>query len=1215
MGIKNFFIYFYIFLYSIYLFSDNNYNIDLPLIGEITLSKNGSKYSSKIVNKDLPIVPVVIDDLDVTLDKGNLSFNGESTILGKKSSVQLDTKSTKLPSLNKQKKVNKISNLSLLVNFKDPIVINILPNKNITIKNANLNINSKKDVYLSSNVKLFKKDVAININWQNKIMNIKFYVDSISLADIINSLKDEPIANIKFNNVNFLANTSFNKNSFKDNIDLEFNGKADFSNINISGIKANGLLDFDASFNKKKGLNINIKSQSINIPKLGACDGYFNLSYLNKNLIFSLKGAGYLNLPEIGKVAYSLSANYKNKEFFIQGDINQEINYKGLQLKHSHFKLNTKPLELNLYGDAVLFDIDLNANLKVLDKSIDFNASLKSNDFKPFANSNIDVLKNIVIKNGKVGFKADKKGSDLQSALYIKGESIILNTDLLVTLEVLKSASKTGLVFKGKIKDEKWLLSNALNTIPEGLKDIVDIIKIKNGEIIASTMPYNDLKTKQTFNPGISILGSISLSEGFFKAVGSLTQNQPETEIDIWGTLSPKISDINFGLRVNPSSSYKSDNIFEIGPLSVDIKLLPMLFKAQASVFIKPNDNSKPIEFFGDIIFTTTDVAGELAMKGAWNNFLGLKDLSVADLALKLGINYELLTAPEPVKFPTLVGFAGALKLDNVEAAIVAQADATLKDIGFRLMLNKLTLKEIVDIFAKRLNLNINYHDIPYLAIQGVDIKYAAKPITVGALTIDPGITLRGIVDILDSRALVDFEISSSGFKALGCMSEINIPGLKISKSVHETKQISKKYRNKACKCPYYVPMGIQKDLNKIFVPNSKINAKSRDIINKAVNSIDNISKSGEKFLYKSELSLKDKEAICKSLSNGPILDIEINTNKQLVFVSGDINLADIFKADGLLIISLDKFLLDLDMDILDKAASAHIKAKSKGQIASGDFDFDVYACFDQRFAQMIINAINQARKDIINLEYQLSQKIAAIKKNEAKKEFQDLYAIKLGININDPNFVKLQNNKSSLENDVKKMDENLILTYNRYNQTKNAVEKQKIAQEYNKLMRQKNQKEEELKRLNLNIMEYIYHHRNNTIFGSIARNTKANLSNIGYQTQKTLLTTTSQAAKNVLNSTQESLGIVSQVVKNISNSINIEKVEFEGSLKNIKNGVMPDLKVNLKILGNPKCLKFNFDFKNFDNSLDQLAHAIIDLLTPDSSSNCKIELNPLCKK
>ena len=653
-------------------------------------------------------------------------------------------------------------------------------------------------------------------------------LNSLTPADLIESAKNTDINLISLQDSTFLITDPFNKLA-KHNIKIFCT--ANFEKLKLP--KAFNLSKLDAQIDlNQEGFvlttqlkdtnileNINLEEITLKVivPKRQTKTITPNQQAqptqqpVNKPSIF-LSGIANLDLPLIGKLKTQFNAIYDKNKFNFYLDINKEINLENIaSLQNCSLNFSSDG-NIEIVGQTKILDLNLIGKLKLSKTAPAKPAQTQQTIITPETSSSAQATSepNLVAQepqtytkfgNYYIEFSAQGLGTvkpfeKISGVNNIKQIRDISITDPAVTIgsdKLIKFSGLTDILnFKSnstiEIKStkeitlkcqapENWRISDAITTLQGSFFDELDLSNIK---IIISSYTHFDPNLKIIINNGFNMLAGTQLTGGVFNSAKVL-MGDIKKQLTVAGSFGDSPTDTYLAIAI-PVPEIKLSEKALLQNISFVLvgKGPAMGFKTR--ILIRPSEQDSELIFTGEIAIQTTPPSGVLkaTMQGEWENPLGIKGISLSDLAAQIAIT---LTPPTPT--PSTIGLTGLLKLSKNKKIFVA----TNYSIDGQIVLmgeydGDILLEDILAIPAK-LNPNINIkklkNKVPDMGFRDTLFKFAPLPTKIGEIEFDQGISLAGKLFFLDKEAFINLNLNSDGLIAQGYIPEFNIGPIKIS--------------------------------------------------------------------------------------------------------------------------------------------------------------------------------------------------------------------------------------------------------------------------------------------------------------------------------------------------------------------------------------------------------------------------------------------------
>lgn len=732
--------------------------------------------------------------------------------------------------------IGNISHIKFRILFEEKPSFTLFPGKSIDLKYVDLVLEiGKKFPVLETEINMFGQPVHVQFGFTTDSASVNFSLSNVLFLNIIPYVKDTPLAksNLKLVNVSskYLFAKKGNKvqtkavgqqaGSLKEteeellkasmstdigspgSLSLSFSAHADFSDILDDNLKKyinlNNLI-INAAYSQAEGFHLESSINDFGIPVVGnISEAKLMVDWAKKapvtelekqtvskstsktikknigeHLTIAITGSGAFNIPVSGLsgLKYVLDAQYINKEFIFGGKLSESFSYASINIAaDAEFTANIAKKSIVISGNTNLHGLDLIANMtvapdeKTKETTVSFKAEAKAADWQPLVSIEglgflPKEIRDITVKNLNANVTTEKKNQKLIAELSVLGEVNILNIDLEAQVKFIKNENQTGILLKGGIPDAK-------------MPSVFKAINIKDAFIILSTIAYEDPVSGARYQKGLNLAGEFDFTSGGLKTLSEILHID---RLNIVGSIDPtnlrnskfyiQLPGINTGLHV-----------FTFGPLALEVSAEPSI-KLLAEVIVRPDKSE--LVFRGSGGISGASIALELNMLGLWRNPFNLIS---DDFAIGNGtVGFSLITEPPYVNGVKLGGETELTKDKDIKFAISINLTNPMNMALLGELKGTLTLEEFVSfIVNKVLRQKVNLSDLPDIGMQDIKISFAPSTVEIGAITVEQGITLKGMITLFGKQIAVDFEVKSSGAKAQADMSPIELGPLKIT--------------------------------------------------------------------------------------------------------------------------------------------------------------------------------------------------------------------------------------------------------------------------------------------------------------------------------------------------------------------------------------------------------------------------------------------------
>ena len=195
---------------------------------------------------------------------------------------------------------------------------------------------------------------------------------------------------------------------------------------------------------------------------------------------------------------------------------------------------------------------------------------------------------------------------------------------------------------------------------------------------------------------------------------------------------------------------------------------------------VKPRLKDKPLVFTGKLALSTVGASGSATMAGMWEKPLDIPipNLAIGDLALELGIDYKAFAA---TRLPTVFGITGALDIGKAKARVGLKITTNVQELIIHGSLSRLSLADIIE-FSQQVGIPLPQGiDIPNLKMEDMEFHLAPTGGKIGEIAFEPGLTMKGRVEILEKFAWMNLHVGTDGLMAEGSMSDFELGPLLIT--------------------------------------------------------------------------------------------------------------------------------------------------------------------------------------------------------------------------------------------------------------------------------------------------------------------------------------------------------------------------------------------------------------------------------------------------
>jgi phage shock protein A len=488
---------------------------------------------------------------------------------------------------------------------------------------------------------------------------------------------------------------------------------------------------------------------------------WLDLDYLNARL----------QLGSSNEIALSANFNVENTRIILCGKFNESNcelsgaaeNFTLSDLSNLFNKLSGQNL------DAPDFDLLFeNVSVKVsTETGLTLHAKVRVHEFE--CESTIHISSDGVEFSGAMG------------NLKI-GSVEILNAQLILNLYGSKSGKQNEFKIAGVSKFEgielaciaqsqsgEYAVAAAVDTNKFELATVFPVIK----STFINDLRFNKLgfayatKELDGIKQGLSLLGELA----------------PITKLSVIGLGSQTLDfGVTFGLTPQFALSVKDckldlGNRIECDPIQIAVNLSPVEFALIFGMKVIM-DSQDPLRFDLRLVASETDASGSATMVGTWINPFGITGLTVADVALELGINYATFAASHT---PTVFGLAGKVAIGNTKLEVAVKVSENPKDELLAGHIQNLTTRDLFNFVSMLTTLDIPVDKIPnFFTINDFLLYVAPNGGTIGMLTYEKGVSFKADLIMFGEHSVSYASVSNDGLKIGGTLEKLDFGILKI---------------------------------------------------------------------------------------------------------------------------------------------------------------------------------------------------------------------------------------------------------------------------------------------------------------------------------------------------------------------------------------------------------------------------------------------------
>ena len=380
---------------------------------------------------------------------------------------------------------------------------------------------------------------------------------------------------------------------------------------------------------------------------------------------------------------------------------------------------------------------------------------ISKEQFRPFKDTNLSVLKSISMRDPRVIIEKSPEGS----YAAVQGTVDALGVTFKATAGV--PAGKKGIILKGTLP-ETWQPPGPFSGL-----------RIKNPTAILSSIEYTDRDLRQFVRAGLGFTGALSMDSPMLSNVKRFLK-KAVGDIIIYGNIGkPRDMVIRGALPITLDfPSRKGAKPFRGAAVYLEVTGSPSIALV-LTLYVQPTPKDEELAFSARLKFQLHQALLAGTMSGIWKAPLGFKGLEMGDMAIQAAPSYA-------AGWPSELGLIGTLKVGSKKVQMGINAAADVRNIGAIGSINELGLQDIAAL-ARSIGAKVVADKMPRFDYKDVSVRFAPLGARIGEIYIDPGITMKGTLEIGDQKGGVDINVDLSGIKVKGFMPTIKFPGLTIT--------------------------------------------------------------------------------------------------------------------------------------------------------------------------------------------------------------------------------------------------------------------------------------------------------------------------------------------------------------------------------------------------------------------------------------------------
>ena len=651
---------------------------------------------------------------------------------------------------------------TFVITFDQPPTIKITPDKQISLSELALTLETGKPPILTSDVVVFGQRAILSFGVKKSQQLASITLPEVKLRQLAPEITNPDADKIKLRDVRLQVENFFT-NEATGPLKVTLAGRVDLTGLNIKGLEVDlSDLAMSGTIDKQEGVELVSSLKELKLPVVGEVqNGALTLRMRPKKegtatterFDIVLSGSTRAKIPGIGVVAMTLSSTYEQGQFALRAQLDEDFTFKDVTIRNPMVEFGTAGFEIS--GDATVLKLDVHAKLNIVEgEEVKFEGEVKhKKPYKPFAKSGIPKIKDIALHNTKVILETSATGGH---SFAISGTTTVLDQELDAMVRVQRTPDgKAGLVLRG--------------ALPKGWKPMPKVT-LKKPIAIVSTVEYRDEELDLKVRKGVGFSGTLELT-GLLHNVPKIT-GTVDTALQAYGSIGASLKDMIIRARIPTKINFPNKRI------SATSQQLEVTGEPTVGIIcdltVQPTNQDTPLVFAARINIEAYQVAISGTMEGFWDNPAGLKGLRIGDLALGIGFSYV-------EGIPSEFGLTGKLHIGTKRAELAINVAVDPRNIIFAGRMPDLSIHDIIDL-ANKMGVKLKKTKIPPIGFENVALKIAPFGGQIGEIRIDRGITLSSeTTTIFNQKGIVDIGMDYSGIIMKGYMSKIDFGPLKIT--------------------------------------------------------------------------------------------------------------------------------------------------------------------------------------------------------------------------------------------------------------------------------------------------------------------------------------------------------------------------------------------------------------------------------------------------
>lgn len=753
--------------------------LEIPYLGTVTLfpytegKEDGLKAKLPSTAKKIELGPLVIDDGELKTLESKFSYTARAKLFGKEVRIGFQD-------------VTDLDKIPLGVYFipGSKPVLELIPGARAELDSATVLLEKNKPLTMVAGTRLFGQpvDLLFTINTKEQSSDVKAEMNNISFVSLIPQVKDTPLAESTIKQLSLRTVNLYTKDPAK-KLQVILEGKADLSGV--PGLEAAKDTTLQGRFDAK-GLYIEIIVPALAIPGAGTVNnGRLVIDFTEGQRNIALSGVTKIDIPSVGSFEVLLASHLSKTGIELDGTVKDVVSYAGITIPKAHVLYSTQDKVLALEGEAEIRGQKINVRIS---KDAKGNVSVQGSvvdgkPLKPFEALHLPIVSDISLLPTRLRIEKNDQGAQIATTGKVTLFGIPLTGDL--QFKKTPAGDVTLLIVKAPAG---WKLSDGITQLKGTL---FDGIALKNLYFMISSADYTGEITDEAgkvsevkFQKGINFLAEASLT-GALAPVAALTGTDPELVITVAGAYNPEPYSVTLKAYIPATLDLQ---FAQVGKLTLEVvstlENLPTI--ALVTNVITTSGGDK-LEFSVRIMVEPTKASLAGTMAGIWNKPFGIPGLQIGNVAIQADF------VPLPPALPPLPGVTGSLCIGGqmvkgaprcAQAQAAPPSEPLCKD-GFGACMavkfpdvlsgeaDSLTIADLVKIALNLVQQKFNTNLLPDIGLREVKIYIVPKQTSIGEFKFERGFNVKGKLNILGFEAYLAASIGGDGIRGEGRCSKL----------------------------------------------------------------------------------------------------------------------------------------------------------------------------------------------------------------------------------------------------------------------------------------------------------------------------------------------------------------------------------------------------------------------------------------------------------